>query len=51
MTPTQRSLAKLRAEGWLVAVVERWNPYALSAMTCLDSLTCCVNRRGPTGIL
>lgn len=29
MTPTQRSLAKLRADGWLVAVVERWNPYAL----------------------
>ena len=28
MTPTQRSLAKLRAEGWTVAVVERWNPYA-----------------------
>lgn len=28
MTPTQRSLAKLRAAGWLVAVVERWNPYA-----------------------
>lgn len=28
MTPTQRSLCKLRADGWLVAVVERWNPYA-----------------------
>lgn len=28
MSPTQRSLKKLRAEGWLVAVVERWNPYA-----------------------
>lgn len=27
-SPTQRSLAKLRADGWLVAVVERWNPYA-----------------------
>lgn len=27
-SPTKRSLAKLRAEGWLVAVVERWNPYA-----------------------
>ncbi len=28
MTPTQRSLAKLREEGYMVAVVERWNPYA-----------------------
>lgn len=27
-SPTQRSLAKLRAEGWLVAVTERWNPFA-----------------------
>ena len=28
ITPTQRSLKKFRDEGWLVAVVERWNPYA-----------------------
>jgi hypothetical protein len=28
MTPTQRSLAMLRAEGWLVAVVEKWNVHA-----------------------
>jgi hypothetical protein len=27
MTPTQRSLAKLRAEGFLVAVVEHWNSF------------------------
>ncbi len=27
-SPTQRSLAKLRADGWLCAVTERWNPYA-----------------------
>lgn len=27
-SPTQRSLNKLRKEGWLAAVVERWNPYA-----------------------
>ena len=29
MSPTQRSLAMLRAEGYTVAVVERWNPYAM----------------------
>jgi len=28
MTPTKRSLDMLRAEGWMVAVVEHWNPYA-----------------------
>lgn len=27
-SPTQRSLAKLREEGYQVAVVERWNPHA-----------------------
>ena len=28
MTPTQRSLAYLREEGYTVAIVERWNPHA-----------------------
>lgn len=28
MTPTQRTLAHLRREGYLAAVVERWNPHA-----------------------
>ena len=28
MTPTQRSLAVLRAEGYKVAIVEHWNQYA-----------------------
>lgn len=27
MTPTQRSLKQLRADGYFVAVVERWNPH------------------------
>ena len=27
-SPTQRSLAHLRKQGYLVAVVERWNPHA-----------------------
>ena len=27
-SPTQRSLAYLRAQGYTVAVVEKWNPYA-----------------------
>jgi hypothetical protein len=28
MTPTQRSMAYLKKEGYRVAVVERWNPHA-----------------------
>ena len=28
MTPTQRSLAQLRADGWTAEVVEKWNPHA-----------------------
>ncbi len=28
VTPTQRSLAKLKAEGYLVAIVEHYNPWA-----------------------
>lgn len=28
MSPTQLSLRLLREQGWLVAVVEKWNPYA-----------------------
>jgi hypothetical protein len=28
VSPTQRTLAKLRAEGWLAQVVERWVPQA-----------------------
>ena len=28
MTPTQRSLAYWRTQGYTVAIVERWNPFA-----------------------
>jgi hypothetical protein len=28
VTPTQRSLAYLREQGYRVAIVERWNPHA-----------------------
>ena len=28
MSPTRRTLERLRAEGWMAAVVERWNPHA-----------------------
>lgn len=28
MSPTQRALAHCKKNGWVAAVVERWNPYA-----------------------
>ncbi len=28
MSPTQRTLAKLRKEGWTCAITEKWNQYA-----------------------
>ncbi len=28
MSPTQRTLARLRKDGWMAAVVEKWNPHA-----------------------
>jgi hypothetical protein len=39
MSPTQRSLAFLRGRGYLVAVVEKWNPHARirqDLFGCLD---------------
>lgn len=41
MSPTQRTLAKLRADGWSAFVVERWNSYAKIRQDlggCLDIL-------------
>lgn len=29
ISPTMRTLAKLRADGWTCAIVERWNPHAM----------------------
>lgn len=40
-SPTQRSLALLRAEGWTVAIVEKWNPHARirqDLFGCIDLL-------------
>lgn len=41
MSPTQRTLALLRAQGWRPEVVEKWNPYARirqDLFGCLDIL-------------
>jgi len=28
MTPTERTLKLIRADGWIVGITERWNPHA-----------------------
>lgn len=40
-SPTRRSLQALRAEGWLCAIVERWNPHVgirQDLFGCIDVL-------------
>lgn len=43
MTPTARTLAKLRADGWTAQVVEKWNPHSrtrLDLFGIIDVLAC-----------
>ena len=48
MSPTQRTLQRIRKEGWpLVAVVERWNPHAMIRQDLygfIDILAVCPRR-------
>lgn len=40
-SPTQRTLALLKAEGWTAAIVEKWNPWAKirqDLFGCIDIL-------------
>lgn len=43
MTPTARSIQKLRDEGWLVERVEQWNSYTKTRKDCFGfaDLLCC----------
>lgn len=38
MSPTQRTLAKLRADGWLCEIVEHWNPFARRRIDLLGGI-------------
>ncbi len=43
LTPTQRTLAHLRKEGWTVQVVEKWNAFAKirqDLFGCIDLVAC-----------
>ena len=49
-SPTQRSLAYCRKNGWTVAVVERWNPFAKirqDLFGCIDILVLDDLEQGP----
>jgi len=45
-SPTQRSLAHARAEGWTAAIAERWNPYAKIRQDLLGWIDLIVLRDG-----
>lgn len=50
-SPTARSLALLRQEGWTAQVVERWNPYAKvrhDLFQCIDILA--INGKAVLGV-
>lgn len=48
MTPTQRSLAYLREEGYTVAIVERWNPHARIRQDLFGFIDLLAIRKGET---
>lgn len=52
MTPTQRTLARLRNDGYTARVVERWNPWAhiRQDLWGLDVLAIRSDRRGVLGV-
>jgi hypothetical protein len=52
-SPTQRSLAKLRGDGWTCAVVEHWNQFAhirLDLFGCIDIVAVRVGNIGVLGV-
>lgn len=48
MTPTQRSLAYLREQGYTVAIVERWNPFARIRQDLFGFVDLLAIRKGET---
>lgn len=48
MTPTQRSLAYLREQGYTVAIVERWNPHARIRQDLFGFIDLLAIRKGET---
>lgn len=47
-SPTQRSLAHLREEGYVVAIVERWNPHARIRQDLFGFIDLLAIRKGET---
>lgn len=50
-SPTQRSLALLREEGWTVAIVEHWNPHARRRVDLFGAFDLVAIRAGSVGSL
>lgn len=51
MSPTQRTLKWLRNQGYTVAVVERWNPYAKVRQDLFGFIDLVAIRAGENGVL
>lgn len=48
MTPTQRSLAYLREQGYTVAITEKWNPHARIRQDLFGFIDLLAIRKGET---
>ena len=51
MSPTQRSLAYLRKEGYVCQVVERWNPFAHCRQDLFNFIDIVCIKEGEMGVL
>ena len=48
MSPTERSLKALRADGWLCQVVEKWNPHSRTRLDLFGFVDILALRGGET---
>ena len=48
MSPTERSLKALRADGWLCQVVEKWNPHSRTRLDLFGFVDILALRDGET---
>lgn len=51
MSPLQRTLAKLRADGYTVGITEKWNPHAHIRQDFCGFADCLAFRPDTTGVL
>lgn len=50
-SPTQRSLKKLKDDGYIAQVVERWNPWSRTRLDLFDAIDIVAIREDEKGVL